>query len=225
MEPKRGTVVVTGACGALGAFVASEAARRNWSVVGVDLRKEAGEAAGAFQKFFGGVDLSDYSSVKKVFDGISDVEGDALALINIAGGFSFGMLADSDLDDWDRLYRMNLKTAVVACKAALPGLMASGDGRIVNVGASAALRAGAGMGAYAASKAGVAKLTESLAEELRGRVRVNAILPTIIDTPANRASMPDADFNAWTKPEDIAAAIMLLLESDARTITGACVPV
>jgi NAD(P)-dependent dehydrogenase (short-subunit alcohol dehydrogenase family) len=121
---------------------------------------------------------------------------------------------------------MNLRTAVNASQAALPHLLASNDGRIVNVGAGAAAKAGAGMGAYAASKAGVAKLTEALAEELKDRaVTVNAVLPSIIDTAPNRADMPKADFSRWVKPEQIAELIVFLLSDHARAITGALIPI
>ena len=110
--------------------------------------------------------------------------------------------------------------------SALPHLLASTNASIVNVGALAAAKAGAGMGAYAASKAGVAKLTEALAEELKDRaVTVNAVLPSIIDTPANRADMPDADFSRWVKPEQIADLIVFLLSDRARAITGALIPI
>jgi NAD(P)-dependent dehydrogenase (short-subunit alcohol dehydrogenase family) len=106
------------------------------------------------------------------------------------------------------MYDLNVKTALNASKAALPYLIASGAGRIVNIGAGAASKAGAGMGAYAAAKAGVARLTEALAAELLDRgVTVNALLPSIIDTPPNRADMPDADFSRWVRPEQLAATI------------------
>ena len=109
---------------------------------------------------------------------------------------------------------------------ALPHLLANPAGRIVNIGAGAAFKAGAGMGAYAAAKAGVARLTEALAAELLDRgVTVNAILPSIIDTPPNRADMPDADFTRWVRPEQIAATIGFLLSADAQAITGASIPV
>jgi NAD(P)-dependent dehydrogenase (short-subunit alcohol dehydrogenase family) len=124
------------------------------------------------------------------------------------------------------MYELNVKTALNASKAALPYLLASRAGRIVNVGAGAALKAGAGMGAYAAAKAGVARLTEALAAELLDRgVTVNAILPSIIDTPPNRADMPDADFTRWVQPGQIAATIGFLLSADAQAITGASIPV
>ena len=120
---------------------------------------------------------------------------------------------------------MNLKTATNLCRASLPALLAAGNGSIVNVGAGAALKAAGGMGPYAASKAGVHRLTEALAEELKGKVRVNAVLPSIIDTPQNRADMPSADFDSWVKPADLAAVINFLASDEARAVTGALLPV
>jgi NAD(P)-dependent dehydrogenase (short-subunit alcohol dehydrogenase family) len=146
------------------------------------------------------------------------------ALLNIAGGFAWERLDGGDAATWDRMYALNLKTALNATKAALPHLVAS-NGAIVNVGAAGALKAGAGMGAYAASKSGVHRLTESLADELKGRVRVNAVLPSILDTPQNRKDMPKADFSAWVQPDDLAKVMLFLASEDARAITGALVPV
>jgi len=121
---------------------------------------------------------------------------------------------------------VNLRTAVAASKAALPFLLESKAASIVNIGAMGALKAGAGMGAYAASKAGIFKLTEALADELKDKdITVNAILPSIIDTPPNRADMPKANFAHWVKPEQIAGVIAFLLSDDARAITGALIPI
>jgi NAD(P)-dependent dehydrogenase (short-subunit alcohol dehydrogenase family) len=146
-------------------------------------------------------------------------------LVNIVGGFAWEKVEGGSLDTWDRLYRINLRSAVAATQAALP-LLKAGKGAIVNVGSAAAAKAGVGMAAYAASKAGVVKLTESLAEELKGEgVRVNAVLPSIIDTPANRADMPKADFSRWVTPAALEKVIAFLLSDDAEAITGACIPV
>jgi NAD(P)-dependent dehydrogenase (short-subunit alcohol dehydrogenase family) len=147
-------------------------------------------------------------------------------LVNVAGGFRWETLADGDVETWDQLYAMNLRTAVVCCKTVLPAMLARGGGRIVNIGAAAAARAGAGMGAYTASKAGVQRLTESLSEELKDRgITVNAILPGTIDTPRNRADMPDADFTRWVAPQTIAGVIVFLASEAAGAVTGASIPV
>jgi len=222
------TVVVTGGFGALGRAVAQAAAERGATAVAVDrIAEPAGLAAslGPHAIALGGVDLTELNATAKAFETVKARTGRLDALINIAGGFRWQTLADGDLAAWDLLYQMNVKTAATACKAALPYLSANGEGRIVNVGAFAATRAAAGMGAYTASKAGVAKLTESLAEELKGRVTVNAVLPSIIDTPANRADMPDADFSKWVSPADLAAVILFLVSPEAKAVTGALVPV
>ena len=124
------------------------------------------------------------------------------------------------------MFALNLSTALHASRAALPHLKASDAGRIVNVGSAAALKAGAGMGAYGASKAAVHALTQSLAEELKTTaVNVNAVLPSIIDTPANRADMRDADPAQWVAPADLAAVILFLASPESRAMTGALVPV
>ena len=116
-------------------------------------------------------------------------------------------------------------TALNASRAAIPHLAASASARIVNIGAIGALQAGAGMGAYAASKAGVHRLTEALAAEWKGKITVNAVLPSIIDTAANRASMPKADFAKWVTPQELAEVILFLVSDAASAVTGALLPV
>jgi NAD(P)-dependent dehydrogenase (short-subunit alcohol dehydrogenase family) len=124
------------------------------------------------------------------------------------------------------MFAVNLKTALHASRAAIPFLRQSKQGRIINVGATAALKAGAGMGAYAASKAAVHRLTESLAEELKkDNVTVNAVLPSTIDTPTNRADMPKADFTKWVTPRALAEVILFLASDAGAPITGALLPV
>jgi NAD(P)-dependent dehydrogenase (short-subunit alcohol dehydrogenase family) len=131
-----------------------------------------------------------------------------------------------DPETWSKLFQMNVQTASNAIRASLAALKASGSGRIVNVGANGAVKAGVGMGPYAASKAGVHKLTEALAEELKASgVTVNAVLPSILDTPVNRADMPDADVSTWVTPQDLSAVILFLASEQARAVTGALVPV
>jgi NAD(P)-dependent dehydrogenase (short-subunit alcohol dehydrogenase family) len=216
------TVVVTGAFGALGRAVAQAAEARGAVVARVDVAP----AADGVRLTYGGVDLTSLADASRVMSDIREKAGRLDALINIAGGFRWQTLQDGDVETWDKMFSLNLKTAVVACKAALTHLIASGDGRIVTVGAMGATKAGAGMGAYAASKAGVAKLTESLAEELKDhRVTVNAVLPSIIDTPANRKDMPNADFSKWVAPADLASVILFLASAEARAVTGALIPV
>lgn len=151
---------------------------------------------------------------------------DLAVLVNGAGGFAMGPHEETDLGVWDHLYRLNVRAAASMTHAALPLLFARGGGAIVNVAANAALDPPGGMGAYVASKAALVGFTRSLAREVEARgVRVNAVLPTTIDTPANRAAMPDANFALWTKPAQIAAAIHWLASDAASAVRGALVPV
>ncbi|HVY03968.1 MAG TPA: SDR family oxidoreductase [Caulobacterales bacterium] len=215
-------IIVTGGLGVLGRAVTALAQARGAHVAIID----AAPAPGADQEAFvqGGVDLTDAGAAQKAVDAVRARFGAVHGLANIAGTFRWQTLADGDIAAWDLLFRINLLTAVAVSKAALPAL-AESRGAIVNIGANGAVKAGAGMGPYAASKAGVAKLTESLAEEMKGKVRVNAVLPSIIDTPANRKDMPDADFSAWVTPEALAETILFLLSDAAQPITGALIPV
>ena len=158
----------------------------------------------------GGVDLTDAAQAKTAIDAVAAHFGRLDALVNIAGGFAFETVAEGDTKTWQRMYALNVLTALNASRAALSHLAASGAGRIVNVGAMGALQAGSGMGAYAASKAGVHRLTEALAAEWKGKITVNAVLPSTIDTPANRASMPKADFGKWVTPQELAEVILFL---------------
>jgi NAD(P)-dependent dehydrogenase (short-subunit alcohol dehydrogenase family) len=188
-----------------------------------DLQLELG---GAGNLLLGGADLADFDSTRKAMAAIAMRFGGIDVLVNVAGGFRWERILDGEIETWDALYAMNLRSAVVSCKCALPAMLERGGGHIVNVGAGAAARAGLGMGAYAASKAGVQRLTEALAEELKDRnVTVNAILPGIIDTPRNRLDMPKADFSRWVSPDDIARVILFLASADAAAITGAAMPV
>ena len=173
----------------------------------------------------GGVDLTDAAQAKKAIDGAASHFGRLDALVNIAGGFAFETVAEGDAKTWQRMYALNVLTALNASHSAIPHLPASGAGRIVNVGAMGALQAGAGMGPYAASKAAVHRLTETLAAEFKGKITVNAVLPSTIDTPANRASMPKADFAKWVTPQELADVILFLVSDAASAVTGALLPV
>ena len=217
-------VVVTGASGALGRVVAEAALARGARVAGVD-HAPSQVPASANRIELGGVDLSDAAEAKKAVDAVVAHFGKLDALINIAGGFAFEAIAEGDPKTWQRMYTLNVLTALNASRSAIAHLAASASGRIVNVGAMGALQAGAGMGAYAASKAGVHRLTEALAAEWKGTITVNAVLPSTIDTPANRASMPKADFAKWVTPQELAEVILFLASDAASAITGALLPV
>jgi NAD(P)-dependent dehydrogenase (short-subunit alcohol dehydrogenase family) len=217
-------VVVTGALGALGSVVVDEALKRRARIASVDhAPTQAPATADLFE--LGGVDLTDAAQANKAIKAAASHFGKLDVLINIAGGFAFEAVADGDPKTWQRMYALNVTTALNASRAAIPHLVASGSGRIINVGAMSALQAGAGMGAYAASKSGVHRLTEALAAELKGKVTVNAVLPSIIDTAANRASMPKADFAKWVTPKELADVILFLASDAASAVTGALLPV
>ena len=217
-------VVITGASGALGSVVARMAAERGARLALIDHGRRGGGPDGAFA--LGGVDLSDFRQAEAALSSVRDRMGAVHVLLNLAGGFAFEKLEDGDPATWERMFRLNLTTAVNASKAALPHLLESGAGRIVSVGAASVLKAGPGMGPYAASKSGVLKLTESLAEELKDRnVTVNAVLPSIIDTPQNRAEMGEKNAPKWVKAEELAEVILFLASRRARAVTGALAPV
>jgi NAD(P)-dependent dehydrogenase (short-subunit alcohol dehydrogenase family) len=217
-------IVVTGALGALGKVVAEVAISRGARVAGID-HAPTQIPSTADRAEFGGIDLSDAAQAKKAIDAAAQHFGRLDALINIAGGFAFETVGEGDIKTWQRMYALNVLTALNASRAALPHLAASSAGRIVNVGAIGALQASSGMGPYAASKAGVHRLTEALAGEWKGKVTVNAVLPSIIDTQANRASIPDADVSKWVRPEELAEVILFLTSDAASAVTGALIPV
>jgi NAD(P)-dependent dehydrogenase (short-subunit alcohol dehydrogenase family) len=217
-------IVITGALGALGRVVAETAHQRGARVAGID-HAASQMAASADRIELGGVDLSDAAAAKQAVDAAALHFGRLDALVNIAGGFTFETVADGDPKSWQRMYAMNVLTALNTCKAAIPHLVASAAGRIINIGAMGGLQAGAGMGPYAASKAGVHRLTEALATEHKGKITVNAVLPSTIDTAANRSSMPKADFSKWVKPQELADIILFLASDAASAVTGALIPV
>lgn len=221
-------IAITGAFGALGSAVVAAAADQGARVALIDAvaPPAGGGAEGPDALVLGGVDLSDPAAARMAIDAVAARFGGLDALVNIAGGFRWELFEGGEAQTWRRMFQMNVETAANASRAAIPHLKRSQAGRIVNVGANGAVKAGAGMGAYAASKAGVHRLTEALAEELKADgVTVNAVLPSMIDTPANRADMPDAKFSDWVAPADLAAVILFLASEAARAVTGALIPV
>ena len=224
------TIVVTGAFGALGSAVAAAAVDRGANVAALGFARSApaglAERLGPNALILDGIDLSSYSAAKTAMAQVKVKFGRLDALLNIAGGFQWETVEGGRAESWDLLFSQNLKTALYACQGALPYLLESGAGRIVNVGAQSALHGASGFGAYAASKSAVHRLTESLADELKLRgVTVNAVMPSIIDTPANRREMPKADFDRWVKPADLAAVMLFLASDEAKVVTGALIPV
>jgi NAD(P)-dependent dehydrogenase (short-subunit alcohol dehydrogenase family) len=216
-------VIVTGGFGTLGRAVAKAFADNGDEVARVDFAASAPDEAALD---IGGVDITVPGAADAVIAKVSAELGVPSVLVNIAGGFVWEALADGGVETWQRMFKINLLTTIAMTKAALSALKAAKTASIVNIGAGAAIKAAAGMGSYAASKSGVHRLTESLAEELKNSsVTVNAILPTIIDTPVNRADMPDANFKEWVRPEAIADVVLFLTSPAARAITGALIPV
>lgn len=223
------SIIVTGGFGVLGQAVAEAFAAQGDKVARIDFAASpAMSLAGSLD--IGGLDLTDAQMTAAALDHVKQAHGGIDVLVNVAGGFTWETLEEGSLDSWARMQAMNLMTNATITKLALPALKAAGakpgGGHIINIGAGAAAKAGMGMGAYAASKSGVHRLTEALAEELGGTgVTVNAILPSIIDTPTNRADMPDADTSGWVKPAAIADVILFLASPAARGVTGALIPV
>ncbi len=211
-------VAVTGAEGNLGRAVAAAFRRAGARLVLIDIVEAA--AAGAERHT---VDLTDREATALAFEAIGAVD----VLCNIAGGFDMGVAVHETPDSmWDRLFDLNARTLLNAVRAAVPAMVAAGGGAIVNVGAGAALAGRADMGAYCASKSVVVRLTESMAAELKAKgINVNCVLPSIIDTPENRAAMPNADFGDWVAPDALADVIRFLASDAARAIHGAALPV
>jgi NAD(P)-dependent dehydrogenase (short-subunit alcohol dehydrogenase family) len=218
---------ITGAFGVLGSAVARAAAAKGHRLALIDYAKDGAPLpAGEDVLVLGGVDLTDANAAGAAIDAAAERFGGLDALLNIAGGFRWETHAEGSAESWYSQYRLNVLTATNASRAAVPYLKRSAAGRIVNVGSAAALKAALGMGAYAAAKAGVHALTQALAEELKADgVTVNAVLPSILDTPTNRADMPKADFSAWVAPDDLAAVMLFLASEEARAVTGALVAV
>ena len=219
------SVIVTGGFGVLGQSVAKAFAAAGDRVARLDFAPAPhSPLPGALD--IGGVDLNDAAATEAALGQVASAHGGLDVLVNVAGGFTWETLEQGSIDAWAKMQAMNLTSNATITRLALPLLKASPAGRIVNIGAGAAIKAGMGMGAYAASKSGVHRLTEALAEELAGTsVTVNAVLPSIIDTPANRADMPDADTSTWVQPAALAEVIQFLASNAARSISGALIPV
>jgi len=222
MSFKGKTVMVTGAAGNLGRAVADAFAGLGASLVLVDL-KGRGDETGLFIE----TDLLDQKSVNGAVEQAIARFGRIDILCNIAGGFRMGAAVHETADaDWDFLLDLNARTVLHTARAVVPRMLATGGGKIVNIGAFAAHKGAAQMAAYIASKSAVIRLTEAMAAELREKgINVNCVLPTIIDTPQNRADMPKADPKRWVAPQDLAKVVVFLSSDDARAVHGAALPV
>ena len=210
-------VVVTGAAGALGMAVAVAFQENDANVSGIDVA----EVDAPFELFK--ADLINADDTKRVIAEIGQVD----VLANIAGGFDMGdTVADTKDEKWDFMYNLNARTVLNTCRAVIPQMQERQQGKIVNVGARNGLVGVANMAAYSASKSVVIRLTESMAAELKQHhINVNCILPSIIDTPRNRADMPTADYSTWVTPEAMAKVVLFLASEAAKPIHGASIPV
>lgn len=217
--------MITGASGNLGRAVAQAFAELGARLVLLDLKR--GDLQDGEARLFLETNLFDADSVDAVVKKALDRFGRIDVLCNIAGGFRMGAPVHETRDsDWDFLFDLNARSVLYAARAVVPHMLKAGGGRIVNIGAFAAQRGAAGMGAYVASKSAVIRLTETMAAELREKnINVNCVLPTVIDTPENRAAMPEADPRRWVAPQDLAAVIVFLASDAARAIHGAALPV
>jgi NAD(P)-dependent dehydrogenase (short-subunit alcohol dehydrogenase family) len=218
--------VVTGAAGNLGRAVAAAFAAEGASLVLMDLHEEHLRSAyGGEDKArrFAPADLRDAQSVARALP--ADIRVDILC--NIAGGFRMGQpVHETGEDTWDLMLGLNARSVVNCARAVVPRMLAAGGGKIINIGAIAALSGKANMGAYIASKSAVIRLTESMAAELREKgINVNCVLPSTIDTPQNRKDMPKADPKRWVAPEALADVVLFLASDAARAIHGASIPV
>ena len=230
MDFQNRTVVVTGAAGNLGRAVAEAFAQRGANLVLVDLKQDALEkvfGTGNPKRLLAPTNLLEQAqvdaTVQKAIGQFQRID----VLANLAGGFRMGEPVHSTQDaTWNFLLDLNARTLLHAVRAVVPRMLAQGGGKIVNVGAFAAQKGAAQMGAYVAAKSAVIRLTETLAAELREKnINVNCVLPTIIDTPENRAAMPNADPSRWVAPADLANVIAFLASDAARAIHGAALPV
>jgi NAD(P)-dependent dehydrogenase (short-subunit alcohol dehydrogenase family) len=173
------------------------------------------------------IDVTDESAVRQLIDRILEEHGRLDILVNAVGGYAGGIkLWETKPGVFETMLALNLRSGYVLSTAVVPAMLKQQRGSIVNIASQAAIDHAAGAAAYAASKAGALAMMDSLAEDLRGTgVRVNSVLPSIIDTEANRRAMPNTDFSKWPKPEDIAKVILFLCSNDAKLIHGAAIPV
>lgn len=223
-------VMITGAAGNLGGAVAEAFAKAGDTLVLVGRSQESLEQAFGREggkRMFLPLDLLQAGQVEAGVQKAMARLGPIDVLCNLAGGFLMGQPVHATSDaNWQRMQDLNVRTLLNACHAVVPGMLTRGRGKIVNVGAMSALRGAGQMGAYIAAKSEVMRLTESMAAELREHgINVNCILPSIIDTPENRADMPRADFRKWVAPAQLASVIAFLASAEAAAVHGACLPV
>jgi NAD(P)-dependent dehydrogenase (short-subunit alcohol dehydrogenase family) len=219
------TVIVSGGTGALGVAVTTTLLESDWRVIVPHSRPGGLERLGPNGNLvLVEADLFDQSAAEEV---VARAGANLAALVNLVGGFnSGGRLHETPIDDFEAQFRLNLRPTYLLCHAAIPVLLEHGAGSIVCVSTRAALRPFAGAAGYISSKAAILSLVDVLATEYtRDGLRANAILPSVIDTPANRVHQPDEDHSRWVKPEEIARVIRFLISEDSTPTSGAHIPV
>jgi NAD(P)-dependent dehydrogenase (short-subunit alcohol dehydrogenase family) len=225
--------IITGAVGNLGTATARLFQQAGAKTVLVDhspdrIRVAFKDIAGSPDHLLvGGVDLSDAASLVKLIDQTLGKFGRVDALVNTVGGYRGGKpVHETDLADWDFLFNINVRTTLLCCRAVIPQMLKQQRGAIINVASRDGLSGSAGYAAYSASKSAVLRLTESLAAELKAsNINVNCIMPGTIDTPQNRAAIPNGDFSKWVEPAAIAEVILFLASDASRAVNGAALPV
>lgn len=232
MRPDGSCIIITGAAGNLGTAVAVELAARGAKIVCADRSADGLSMLGARLPqpaeclLIPGLDLTKFEDAATIAKAALDRFGSLDGLVNTLGGFKTGTVALDALSGFDMLVSLNAKAALVTSAAVLPAMIARKRGRIVHIAAAAGNRGSAGLAAYSASKAAVMRIVESIADEHRADgITANSVLPSTIDTPQNRAAMPNADFASWVSPAAIARVIAFLVSDDAAAVTGAAIPV
>src|SRR5438552_7518455 len=225
--------IITGAVGNLGTATARLCQQSGAKMVLVDrspdrVREAFNDIADSPNHLLaGGVDLSDATSLGKLIEQILGKFGRVDALVNTVGGYRGGKpVHEADLADWDFLFNVNVRTTLLCCRAVIPQMLRQGRGTIINVASRDGLSGSAGYAAYSASKSAVLRLTESLASEVKASdININCIMPGTIDTPQNRAAVPNGDFSKWVEPSAIADVVLFLASDASRAINGAALPV
>jgi len=216
-------VLIAGGSGALGQTVAPACVRAGAHVITVDRHSPAALVAGMTEMQ---ADVTDEADVRRLMHDVIRETGRIDALVNLVGGFAMGRVEETDAALWHRMLTMNLTAAFLLSKAVLPGMVERGAGRIVHVAARAAIEPFPGAAAYIVAKSGLVALIRTLSLEQAGSgVTVNGILPTTIDTAANRASMPNADTSKWVEPDSIAELVIFLVSQEAGQVNGALIPI